>query len=316
MAVAPLAGPAVAAAALLGGSTMTGVGATAVIHPVVRDVIGGERMTGEEYFKDIAINGVVGAVTGGIGAGGGSVATALVGTAAKESLKKGAVMLTCRAATGAVSGAAAGLIQETVNFCTTDASFSFGNIGKSIALEAGLFLRLKTFPKCQPATILFPPSVSGIHHFKDFYWACRDEKGGGGRFLSHRQLFFCLTKTPSVIGLLRKALRAGRYRRNGTCLHAAAEKVTGVARTVTKVAMDAASAGLIDAASQKITEGQVDLTRLAVNVGARAATSAGFEAATMRLWFWGKMGGQIGAGESSRTLNLSRTYNSWVLRGN
>jgi len=53
---------------------------------------------------------------------------------------------------------------------------------------------------------------------------------------------------------------------------------SGVAQSVTKVVADTAGAAVIDVTSQLIENGEVDGKRLALNVGARAATSAGYEA--------------------------------------
>lgn len=52
----------------------------------------------------------------------------------------------------------------------------------------------------------------------------------------------------------------------------------GLARSVTKVVVDTACAAVIDTTTQLITEGEVDAKRVALNIGTRAATSAGFEA--------------------------------------
>ena len=194
---------AVGIAAVIGGGALTGAGATMAIQPVAKK-INGERMTGKDYVKDVVIGGTIGAVTGPIGMGGASVTTSIASKVGTEGVKQGAVKLGCRAAVGAVSGAASSAIQEGAN-----GQFNVGNVLKGSLLGAAT---------------------------------------GGAAHLS------------------------------GNVVNKVAE--TGVIRSVTKVAADTTSAVVIDASSQKICNGQVDLKKLALNAGARAATSAASEAAT------------------------------------
>lgn len=193
-------------AAVAGGGALTGVGATAVIHPVAKQ-LNGERMTGAEYVKDLAIGGTVGAVTGPIGAGGASATTSIASQVGTEGIKQGAVKLACRTAIGAVSGATASVIQEGIHTATDEkAEFSVVNVLKGAAIGA---------------------ATGGVGHI-----------------------------TSNVT-----------------------DKVSNeVARSVTKVATDTAGTAVIDVTSQLIENGEVDGKRLALNIGARAATSAGYEA--------------------------------------
>ena len=194
---------AVGIAAAVGGSALTGVGATAAIHPVAKK-INGERMTGKDYVKDVVIGGTIGAVTGPIGMGGASVTTSIASKVGTEGVKQGAVKLGCRAAVGAVSGAASSAIQDGAN-----GQFNVGNVLKGSLLGAAT---------------------------------------GGAAHLS------------------------------GNVVNKVA--TTGVVRSVAKVAADTTSAVVLDASSQLIVDGKVDGKKLALNAGARAATSAGVEAVT------------------------------------
>ncbi|XP_057368150.1 uncharacterized protein LOC130689142 [Daphnia carinata] len=123
-------------AAVIGGGVLTGAGATAAIHPIAKQ-LNGERMTGTDYVKDLAIGGTVGAITGGIGAGGASVTTSIASKVGTESLKQGAVKLGCRTVVGAVSGGTASAIQEGVNATSGDATqFNGMNVLKGALLGA------------------------------------------------------------------------------------------------------------------------------------------------------------------------------------
>lgn len=127
---------AVGIAAACGGGALTGLGATAAIHPVAKKM-SGERMTGGEYIKDLAIGGTVGAITGPIGVGGASVTTSMASKVGTEGVKQGAVKFGCRTAVGAVSGATASAIQEGVNAASDEkAEFSVVNVLKGTALGA------------------------------------------------------------------------------------------------------------------------------------------------------------------------------------
>ena len=55
------------AAVVLGGVAV-GAGSSMVINPISKK-ISGERMTGKDYITDVAVGGVVGVASGGIGAG-------------------------------------------------------------------------------------------------------------------------------------------------------------------------------------------------------------------------------------------------------
>ena len=121
---------AVGIAAAVGGSALTGVGATAAIHPVAKKM-SGERMTGKDYAKNVAIGGTIGAVTGPIGLGCTSVTTAIASKVGTEVGKQGTVKFFCRTAVGAVSGATSSVIQEVSN-----KQFNLGNIAKGTALGA------------------------------------------------------------------------------------------------------------------------------------------------------------------------------------
>ena len=118
-------------AAIVAGGIATGVGATAAIQPISKKMTG-ERMTGEEYVKDLAIGALTGGVTGGIGAGGASLTSSVASKVGTEFCKQGSIKLACRAAVGAASGAASGVIQEL----TSDGDFSVGNVLKNTALGA------------------------------------------------------------------------------------------------------------------------------------------------------------------------------------
>ena len=192
-------------AAVAGGGALTGVGATAAIHPIAKK-ISGERMTGADYAKDLALGASVGAITGPIGAGGASATTSIAAKVGTEGVKQGAVKLACRTVVGAASGAVGSTIQETVNATSKGGSFSFTNVVKGAALGAAT--------------------------------------GGVGHLSSNV----------------------------GNVMPSAAT------RSVAKVVTDTAGAVAIDATSQIITEGEIDGKRLALNAGARAATSAGQEA--------------------------------------
>ena len=196
---------AVGLAAVAGGGALTGVGATAAIHPIAKQ-LSGERMTGADYAKDLALGATVGAITGPIGAGGASATTSIAAKVGTEGVKQGAVKLACRAGFGAASGAVASTVQETVNAASKGGEFNFGNIVKGAALGA---------------------ATGGVGHLS--------------------------SNVGNVVP-------------------------QGATRSVVKVVTDTAGAVGIDAASQQITEGKIDVKRLALNAGARAATSAGHEA--------------------------------------
>ena len=195
---------AVGIVAVIGGGALTGAGASMAIQPVAKKM-SGEQMTGvADYFKDVAIGGTIGAVTGPIGLGGTSVTTAIASKVGTEVGKQGAVKFFCRTVVGAVSGVTSSIIQEVAN-----GQFNLGNIAKGAALGAAT---------------------------------------GGTTHLS------------------------------GNVVNKVA--ATGVARSVTKVAADTVSTVVIDASYQGIVDGEIDLKKLALNAGARAATSAGAEAVT------------------------------------
>ena len=194
---------AVGIAAVVGGGALTGAGATAAIQPVAKKM-SGERMTGKDYAKNVAIGGTIGAVTGPIGLGCTSVTTAIASKVGTEVGKQGTVKFFCRTAVGAVSGATSSVIQEVSN-----KQFNLGNIAKGTALGAAT---------------------------------------GGAAHLS------------------------------GNIVNKVTE--TGVGRSVGKVLADTASTIVIDASYQKKFDGKVDFKKLALNAGARAATSAGSEAVT------------------------------------
>ena len=99
--------------AVVVGGVLTGAGATAVIQSVAK--MNGERMTSKDYVKNVVIGGTIGAVTGPIGMGGASVTTSIASKVGTEGVKQGAVKLGCRAAVGAVSGAASSANQEGAN---------------------------------------------------------------------------------------------------------------------------------------------------------------------------------------------------------
>ena len=98
-------------AALSGCSALTGVGSAMIIHPVAKKM-SGERITGGNYIKDVAIGGTIGAVTGPIGLGGASATASIASKVGTEVGKQGAVKFGCRTVVGAVSGATASAIQE------------------------------------------------------------------------------------------------------------------------------------------------------------------------------------------------------------
>ena len=89
-------------AAVFGGAALVGAGSSMVINPLAKKA-SGERMTGKDYLTDVAVGTVIGAASGGIGAGG-SVLTKGASGVAK---------FTVRAGAGVVSGAAGGAISET-----------------------------------------------------------------------------------------------------------------------------------------------------------------------------------------------------------
>ena len=209
---------AVGIVAVIGGGALTGAGASMAIQPVAKKM-SGEQMTGvADYFKDVAIGGTIGAVTGPIGLGGTSVTTAIASKVGTEVGKQGAVKFFCRTVVGAVSGAASSAIQEGAEATSRKASGkkAFANV-KSSLINIG--------------------------------------KG-------------------AALG----AVTGGAAHLSGNVVNKVAE--TGVARSVTKVAADTVSTAVIDASYQGIVDGEVDLKKLALNVGVRAATSAGSEAVT------------------------------------
>ena len=208
---------AVGIAAVVGGSALTGAGATAAIQPMAKKM-SGERMTGKDYAKDLAIGTIVGAATGPIGLGGASATATIASKVGTEGVKQGAIKFCCRTAVGAVSGAASSAIQEGAEATSRKASGkkSFANVKSSLLnIAKGAALGAAT---------------------------------GGAAHLS------------------------------GNVVNKVAE--TGVARSVTKVAADTVSTVVIDASYQGIVDGEIDLKKLALNAGARAATSAGAEAVT------------------------------------
>ena len=131
-------------AALSGCSALTGVGSAMIIHPVAKKM-SGERITGGNYVKDVAIGGTIGAVTGPIGLGGASATASIASKVGTEVGKQGAVKFGCRTAVGAVSGATASAIQEVAEATSRKVSgekafanvkSSLINIGKGAALGA------------------------------------------------------------------------------------------------------------------------------------------------------------------------------------
>jgi len=56
-------------AAVFGGAALVGAGSSMVINPIAKKAAG-ERMTGGDYVTDVAVGTVIGAASGGIGAGG------------------------------------------------------------------------------------------------------------------------------------------------------------------------------------------------------------------------------------------------------
>ena len=88
-------------AAVFGGAALVGAGSSMVINPIAKKAAG-ERMTGGDYVTDVAVGTVIGAASGGIGAGG-SVLTKGASGAVKFGVRLGA---------GAASGAVGGVINE------------------------------------------------------------------------------------------------------------------------------------------------------------------------------------------------------------
>ncbi len=74
-------------AAVIGSVALTSVGATAAIRPVAKNM-NGERMTGVEYVKDLALSGTIGAVTGPIGLGGASATASMASKVGTEGIKQ------------------------------------------------------------------------------------------------------------------------------------------------------------------------------------------------------------------------------------
>lgn len=112
--------------------------------------------------------------------------------------------------------------------------------------------------------------------------------------------FVCRTgigaATGAVVGVIQEASNPGKFSGKnvlkGTFLGAATGGVThltsnitrhlgsaGVVKSVIKVAADSGTTAVVDSAAQLYENGEVDGKRLAFNVGARAANTAGFEAA-------------------------------------
>lgn len=199
---------AVGLAAVLGGGALTGVGATAVIHPIAKQ-LNGERMTGKEYVKDVAIGGTIGAITGPIGALGATATNSIATKAVEIGIKQGVTKFVCRTGIGAVTGAAAGVIQEFSN----PGKFSGKNVLKGTILGA---------------------ATGGVTH-----------------------------ATSNITRHLGSA---------------------GIAKSVIKVAADSGTTAVIDSAAQLIENGEIDGKRLAINVGARAATTAGYETAAGTIY--------------------------------
>ena len=123
-------------AAVLVGGALSGAGATATIQPMAKKM-SGERITVEEYAKDLVVGGTVGAVTGPITLGGAIATTSIASKVGSEGVKQGVVKLGCHAAVGAMSGATASAIQEGVDVVSEDEDeFSVANIFKGAALGA------------------------------------------------------------------------------------------------------------------------------------------------------------------------------------
>jgi hypothetical protein len=59
-------------AASIAGGVTAGGGASMINNPISKKMFG-ERMTGKDYFTDIATGSVIGVMTGGIGAGLGAI---------------------------------------------------------------------------------------------------------------------------------------------------------------------------------------------------------------------------------------------------
>ena len=70
-------------AAFSGCRALTGVGSAMIIHPVAKKM-SGERITGGNYVKDVAIGGTIGAVTGPIGLGGASATASIASKVGTE----------------------------------------------------------------------------------------------------------------------------------------------------------------------------------------------------------------------------------------
>lgn len=90
---------AIGIAAVIGGSVLTGTGATATIHPIAKQ-LNGERMTGKEYKKDIFISGAIGAITGPIGSVGAITTKSIASAYAKQTSLRVFIKLTCRTVAG------------------------------------------------------------------------------------------------------------------------------------------------------------------------------------------------------------------------
>jgi len=72
-------------AAVFGGAALVGAGSSMVINPIAKKAAG-ERMTGGDYVTDVAVGTVIGAASGGIGAGGSVLTKGASGAASLESV--------------------------------------------------------------------------------------------------------------------------------------------------------------------------------------------------------------------------------------
>ena len=111
-------------AAVFGGAALVGAGSSMVINPISKKA-SGERMTGKDYVTDVAVGTVIGAASGGIGAGG-SVLTKGASGVAKFGVRAGA---------GVLSGAAGGAISETGRAIKGE-EVDVGSVVKSVGVGA------------------------------------------------------------------------------------------------------------------------------------------------------------------------------------